>query len=117
MGRVYSGTSRKVSKSQSLKDVQADHLCDFDTLRLCDSRLYTSARLSNPMKSLISYLASRPDATTFLLPSDLERSLRELFPRGEELLPQPYNIFPADETQPPTLGFPVADALVMKELE
>jgi hypothetical protein len=69
------------------------------------------------MKSLISYLASRPDATTFLLPSDLERSLRELFPRGEELLPQPYNIFPADETQPPALGFPVAEALVMKELE
>lgn len=69
------------------------------------------------MKALISYLAARPDATTFLLPSDLERSLRDLFPRAEELLPQPYNIFPADETQPPALGFPVAEALVMKELE
>lgn len=69
------------------------------------------------MKSLISYLATRPDATTFLLPNDLERSLRELFPRAEGLLPQPYKIFPADETQPPTLGFPVAEALVMKELD
>jgi hypothetical protein len=69
------------------------------------------------MKSLISYLATRPDATTFLLPNDLERSLRDLFPRAEGLLPQPYNMFPADETQPPTLGFPVAEALVMKELE
>jgi hypothetical protein len=69
------------------------------------------------MKSLISYLTSRPDATTFLLPSDLERTLRELFPRPDTLLPQPYKIFPADETQPPVLGFPVAEALVMKELD
>jgi hypothetical protein len=69
------------------------------------------------MKSLISYLAARPDATTFLLPADLERTLRELFPRPEGLLPEPYKIFPADETQPPLLGFPVAEALVMKELE
>jgi hypothetical protein len=69
------------------------------------------------MKSLISYLSARPDATTFLLPNDLERTLRELFPRPEELLPQPYKIFPADETQSPVLGFPVAEALVMKELE
>jgi hypothetical protein len=69
------------------------------------------------MKSLISYLTARPDATTFLLPSDLERTLRELFPRPDTLLPQPYKIFPADETQPPVLGFPVAEALVMKELD
>ena len=65
------------------------------------------------MKSLISYLATRPDATTFLLPTDLERALRELFPRAEGLLPEPYKIFPADETQPAVLGFPVAEALVV----
>jgi hypothetical protein len=69
------------------------------------------------MKSLVSYLATRPDATTFLLPTELERAVRELFPNAEALLPQPYKMFPADETQPPTLGFPVAEALVMKELE
>jgi hypothetical protein len=69
------------------------------------------------MKALVSYLATRPDATTFLLPTDLERTLRELFPRSEGLLPEPYKIFPADETQPPVLGFPVSEALVMKELE
>ncbi|MFL6248493.1 MAG: hypothetical protein ACJ74H_20890 [Thermoanaerobaculia bacterium] len=69
------------------------------------------------MKHLVSYLATRPDATTFLLPNDLERTLRELFPRAEGLLPEPYKIFPADETQPPVLGFPVSEALVMKELE
>lgn len=69
------------------------------------------------MNHLVSYLATRPDATTFLLPNDLERTLRELFPRAEGLLPEPYKIFPADETQPPVLGFPVAEALVMKELE
>src|SRR5688572_22493058 len=69
------------------------------------------------MKALVSYLTSRPDATTFLLPTDLERTLRDLFPRAEGLLPEPYKIFPADETQPAVLGFPVAEALVMKELE
>ena len=69
------------------------------------------------MKNLVSYLGSRPDAATFLLPTDLERALRELFTRPDGLLPEPYKIFPADETQPPALGFPVAEAAVMKELE
>ena len=69
------------------------------------------------MKALTSYLATRPDAATFLLPLDLERALRELFVRPEGLLPEPYSIFPADETLPAALGFPVADAPVMKELE
>ncbi|HYH10525.1 MAG TPA: hypothetical protein VEK11_26000 [Thermoanaerobaculia bacterium] len=69
------------------------------------------------MKALVSYLASRPDATTFLLPHEMERSLRELFVRAEGLLPEPYKIFPADETQPPSLGFPVAESPVLKELD
>ena len=69
------------------------------------------------MKTLVAYLATRPDASTFLLPTDVERTLQDLFPRPDGLLPQPYQIFPADETQPPTLGFPVADVPVMKELE
>jgi len=69
------------------------------------------------MKSLISYLSNRPDAATFLLPNDLQRTLKELFHRPETLLPEPYKIFPVDETQPPVLGFPVAEALVMKELD
>ena len=68
------------------------------------------------MKALIAYLSSRPDAATFLLPSDLERTLREVFVRPD-LLPQPYKIFPADETQPPVLGFPVAESPVMKDLD
>jgi hypothetical protein len=69
------------------------------------------------MKALISYLHARPDAATFLLPHDLERTLRDLFGRPETLLPQPYKIFPADETQPAALGFPVAESPVMKELD
>ena len=69
------------------------------------------------MTSLVDYLAQRPDAATFLLPTDVERSLRELFGQPERLLPQPYKIFPADETQAPILGFPVADTQVMKELD
>jgi hypothetical protein len=68
-------------------------------------------------KVLLSYLAQRPDAATFLLPSDAARTLLELFPRGDTLLPQPYKIFPVDETQQPSLGFPVAETAVMKDLE
>ena len=69
------------------------------------------------MKSLVSYLAQRPEAVTFLLPMDLDRSLRELFTQPEMLLPQPMKIYPADETQAPILGFPVAESPVMKDLE
>ncbi len=67
--------------------------------------------------SLTSYLSARPEAATFLLPADLERTLEELFPRPEWLLPNPYKIFPADETQPPIVGFPLAESPVMRELE
>ncbi|HYI13352.1 MAG TPA: hypothetical protein VEK57_30170 [Thermoanaerobaculia bacterium] len=69
------------------------------------------------MNTLIAYLASRPDAATFLLPHDMERTLRELFVRADGLLPKPYKIFPADETQQPFLGFPVAESTVLKELD
>ncbi len=69
------------------------------------------------MKSLVSYLAQRPETATFLLPADMDRTLDELFARHDGLLPEPYKIFPADETQPPILGFPVLEAAVMKELE
>ena len=69
------------------------------------------------MRALISYLAQRADSAVFLLPNDLERTLRDLFTRPESMLPQPYKIFLADETQPATLGFPVAESAVMKDLE
>ncbi|HEY4641814.1 MAG TPA: hypothetical protein VII75_10760 [Thermoanaerobaculia bacterium] len=67
--------------------------------------------------TLETYLASRPDTATFLLGSELGRTLEEIFPRADTLLPKPYKIFPADETQSPTLGFPVADAPALRELE
>jgi hypothetical protein len=66
---------------------------------------------------LVTYLESRPDTATFLLGSELGRTVEEIFPRAEALLPKPYKIFPADETQSPALGFPVADAPVMRELD
>jgi len=66
---------------------------------------------------LVTYLESRPDTATFLLASELERTVEEIFPRADTLLPRPYKIFPADETQAPSLGFPVADAPVMRELD
>ncbi|HEX7154551.1 MAG TPA: hypothetical protein VF618_23905 [Thermoanaerobaculia bacterium] len=65
---------------------------------------------------IIAYLTSRPEAATFLLPAGMERTVAELFPR-EMMLPQPIRIYPADETQPPTLGYPVAESSVMKELD
>jgi hypothetical protein len=68
-------------------------------------------------KAIVAYLAQRPDASTFLVPSDVDRTLRELFTEPERLLPQPYKIFPADETQAPLLGFPVLDAPVLKDLD
>ena len=68
-------------------------------------------------RSLVTYLAQRPDAATFILPTDVDRALDELFGQPERLLPQPYKIFPADETQPAIHGFAVADSAVMRELE
>ncbi len=67
--------------------------------------------------TLVSYLSGRPDTATFLIPADVARTLDEIFPRVEWLLPQPYRIYPADETQAPSLGFPVAESLAMKDLE
>lgn len=68
-------------------------------------------------RALVAYLAQRPDAATFLLPGDLPRTLEELFGAPDRILPQPYKVFPADETQSAALGFAVADSPVMKELE
>ncbi len=67
--------------------------------------------------TLVSYLESRPDSATFFAPSAVEQALGELFPRADWILPQPYRIYPADETQLPTLGFPVAESTVMKDLD
>ena len=68
-------------------------------------------------QALIEYLSTRPDASMFLLPVDYAKSLEELFPRSESLLPQPYKIFPADETQPPILGFPLVETAAIKDLD
>ena len=68
-------------------------------------------------KVLVSYIAQRMDASTFLLAEDLPRTIEEIFPRAENVLPDPYNIYPADETLAPTLGFPVLDSPVMRDLD
>jgi hypothetical protein len=62
-------------------------------------------------------LAARPDSSTFLVTSEIGRTLDEIFPRTATLLPEPYRIFPVDETQAATLGFPVAETQSMKDLE
>jgi hypothetical protein len=69
------------------------------------------------MKSLVAYLMQRPESATFLLPTDLERSLQELFAQPQSVLPQPMKIYPADETQQPILGFPVSESPLLKDLE
>jgi len=68
-------------------------------------------------KVLVTYLAQRTDASTFLLAEDLPRTIEEIFPRAEMILPDPYNIHPLDETQAPSLGFPVFDSPVMRDLD
>src|SRR5205085_3124993 len=68
-------------------------------------------------RTLIEYLSARADASTFLLPVDYARTIEELFPKAESLLPEPYKIFPADETQPPSLRFALAETAVIKELD
>ena len=67
--------------------------------------------------AIIEYLSARPDSATFLTPLHYAQTLEDLFPRSESLLPQPYNIFPADETQPAVLGFPLTETPVIKELD
>ena len=67
--------------------------------------------------SLVTYLSQRSDTATFLLPAELDRTVEELFPRPGQILPQPYKVFPADETQPAVLGFPLAETGVMKDLD
>ena len=85
-------------------------------LRTTSPTLYTvPAKPDEDPSSRIS--PQRPDAATFLLPNDLERTLRELFRAPESCCRSRTRSFPADETQPPILGFPVAEAPVMKELE
>lgn len=69
------------------------------------------------MNALVQYLSQRNDSSAFLLPTDLRRTLDELFAQAVHLLPQPYAIHPADETQPSSLGFPVAESHAMKDLE
>lgn len=65
--------------------------------------------------SLVAYLTARADAATFLLPGEIERTIEELFPRN--VLPEPTKIFPADETQPPILGFPLLETNVTRDLD
>src|SRR2546427_1692061 len=67
--------------------------------------------------TLIEYLSARTDAATFILPDDYTKILEELFPHADSLLPEPYKIFPADETQPPVLGFALAETAVIKDLD
>lgn len=69
--------------------------------------------MSSPIEP---YLRQRPEASTFLLVSEMERTVNDIFGR-DSALPVPYKIFPADETQAPILGFPVAETPLMKELE
>ena len=67
--------------------------------------------------ALIEYLSARADAATFILPFDYAKTIEDLFPHAQELLPEPYKIFPEDETQAVTVGFPLAETAVIKELD
>src|SRR5436190_886913 len=66
---------------------------------------------------LIDYLSARADASAFILPFDYAKTIEDLFPHSVDLLPEPYKIFPEDETQQWVLGFPLAETAVVKELD
>ncbi len=68
-------------------------------------------------EALAHYLAQRPESSGLLSPVDVPRSLVELFDDGTGILPEPYKIFFIDESIPPTLGFPVRDSSVLRELD
>ncbi|HEY5610228.1 MAG TPA: hypothetical protein VIL97_03395, partial [Thermoanaerobaculia bacterium] len=68
-------------------------------------------------EALVAYLTQRPEGAVFLLPGEIHRSLQDLFKRPEWILPRPYKIFYTDETQLPTLGFPVAQTPALTELD
>src|SRR5260370_19242516 len=69
---------------------------------------------SIPMSSqLVSYLLQRTDAATFLLPADFRRTIEDIFDHPDAIVPAAYKIFPADETQSSSLGFPVAEMAVV----
>lgn len=65
---------------------------------------------------LIEFLAGRPDATTFLPPRELEGASRAIFGDSEWLLPRPYRIHFVNESDPITVGFPVASSAALSEL-
>ncbi|HUP65561.1 MAG TPA: hypothetical protein VM557_09790 [Thermoanaerobaculia bacterium] len=69
------------------------------------------------MSALVSFLQQRPEAFAFLPPTELGRTVDELFQQPDWILPRPYKIFLADEVQQPMLGFPVQDSTVIKDLE
>jgi hypothetical protein len=69
------------------------------------------------MRPLVSYLQRRPEGLGLLLPSDLERTLLDLFIKPEVLLPKPYKIFFTDEAQTPAIGFPVAETAALVDLD
>src|ERR1700730_6363259 len=79
--------------------------------------VYTSTSRVMSSTILIEYLSARTDAASFLLSVDYAKTLSELCRHAESLLPEPYKIFLADETQPPTLGFALAETAVIKELD
>ena len=68
-------------------------------------------------RAVVAYLQQRQESAAFLLPAELARSIDELFPQADQILPHPYKIFAADETQEPSWGFPVADSGIMRDLE
>lgn len=68
------------------------------------------------MKELTAYLTQRPEGLGFVLPSSVDRTVIELFPRPEQLLPRPYRVFFAEETEQPILAFPVRNSPAIAEL-
>src|SRR5438067_6718849 len=112
------GSTRSESESSGIQPVPL-HFVQGAGVRAVIGDHFTGGILAARVmaSNLVRFLSARPDSSAFLLTSEIGRTVEELFAREGALLPQPYKIFPADETQPPILGFPVAESAVMRDLD
>ena len=79
--------SRKVSKSQSLKEIEGRapaHLCDFETLRLCDSEDMNQADLEQIVRA--AFAEDLPDITSESIFDPSDRGSARFLVKGEGVI-------------------------------
>jgi hypothetical protein len=70
------------------------------------------------MTALAAFLRQRLEDSPFVaVDGAMDQLLGGLFGEGAQLLPTPYKIFFADESEPPLEGFPVSESIALRELD